>query len=136
MRSISTLRHCAHARFGAGCILAEREADSGIIKDVWFVGDEKVRAILPTHLEDATVELTTEQRKSLRAAWSGYKKAQPKALKRIELAFTKLTNKKNAGAATWYEGWDASLAASEPVENPEPEEETTEIEQIENGELK
>jgi hypothetical protein len=127
MRSISTLRHCTHVRFGAGCILAKRETDSGSIKDVWFAGDEKVRAILPAYLDDATVELTKEQRKSLRAAWSIYKKSQPKPLKRIELAFTKLTNKRNACSAAWYEGWDASLAAGEPEQNLEPEEEITEI---------
>jgi hypothetical protein len=97
----ASLRFWAHPRFGIGVALGTREADSGSITDLWFLDDGKVRAILPAHLAGATAELDKNQRRDLRLALSTYRKANKKKPNtRIELSFSKLTNRRNAGRPT------------------------------------
>ena len=121
--SVSTLHFCTHVRFGVGCILGDRETDSGLVRDIWFL-DGKVRAILPAHLEDAAAELTKDQRKELRHAMSVYRKAHKKKPNaRIELSFSRLTNRRNATAHTeWdYETYETASAITKQEEQDPPD---------------
>ena len=109
----ASLRFGAHPRFGIGVVLGTREADSGSVTDLWFL-DGRVRAILPAHLQDAIAELTKDQRKELRHAASLYRKAHVKKPNvRIELAFTKLTNGRNATAHVAWENFESAPQAAE-----------------------
>jgi hypothetical protein len=76
LAKIPELACVEHSIFGVGFVLGERVGDIGPLRDVWFVSDEKVRAILPEYLFRGRTPDTVS--KAFRGAYSAYKKSRVK----------------------------------------------------------